>query len=388
MLVRASGLVWKAAILGVLLGQLLTPFPAPARADPGSIAVDSRYPEPPLLGKAAVVYDVDSGKTLYSRHAQEHLAVASVTKLMTALLVLEHGRLDDMTTVSYRAATIGQSTMGLRTGEQLSLRDLLYGLLLPSGNDAAIALAEAVGGSENAFVAAMNARCHALGCTGSHFTTSHGLDGYGNYSSAHDLLLVLLADLRYGTFRSMVNTRTYSVPATAHNYLHFLTNVHEPLWWYPGVEGAKPGNTTEAGFCDALYVVRGGRHIAAVILGMQDRYTDVRNLLDFALDDFTWHSPAGVSTDLESLLYPPDDFSVDGPSRHLAGSDGPGRPWLYYVGTGYYVRPPFLAYDLHHPGLGLPTSQGTTLGSLQVQRFGKTILFYNSTTGALASAPA
>jgi D-alanyl-D-alanine carboxypeptidase len=379
---------WKAGLLCVLAAQLVALFPTPVHGGPGSIAVDVQYPPPPLMGKAAVVYDMDSGLTLYSQGADEHLPVASTTKLMTALLVLEYGHLDDMTTVSYTAAAIGESTMYLRAGEQLSLKDLLYGLLLPSGNDAAIALAEAVSGSESAFVAAMNARCRQLGCTGSHFTTPHGLDGYGNYSTAHDLLRVLLADLRFATFRAIVRTQTYDVPATAHNYSHFLTNVHEPLWWYPGVEGAKPGNTADAGFCDALYAVRGGRHIAAVILGMDDRYTDVRDLLDFAFQNFTWHSPAGISASLEALLSPPDDFSQDNPDRFLTGTDGPGKPWRYYVGTGYYVRPPFLQYVAQHPYLDLPTSQATHLGSLQVQQFGKTVMFYNSTTDALASAPA
>jgi D-alanyl-D-alanine carboxypeptidase len=254
-------------------------------------------------------------------------------------------------------------------------------LLLPSGNDAAIALAEAVGGSQAAFVAAMNARCKRLGCTHSDFTTPHGLDGYGGYSSAHDLLLILKADLRYGTFLSIVRTRTYVVPATAQNYEHDLTNVNEPLWWYPGVLGAKPGNTAAAGFCDVLYVVRGGKHIAAVILGMPDRYTDVRDLLNYAFGDFTWHSPATIPASLEDQLYPSDDFSQDSPDRYLEGSGGPGQSWRYYVGTGYYVRSPFLAYYANHPELGLPTSQATISGSTAVQRFGTTLLLYDKPTG-------
>lgn len=379
---------WKAGLIWILAGLVVSLFTTPAHGDPGSIAVDTHYPPPPLVGKAAVVYDVSSGKTLYSVHAQLQLPVASTTKLMTALLVLEYGHLDDMTTASYKAATIGQSTMYLRAGERLSLRDLLYGLLLPSGNDAAIALSEAVSGSESAFVAAMNARCRKLGCTGSHFTTPHGLDGYGGYSTAHDLLLVMLADLHFATFRAVVSTRTYTIAATAHNYLHRMTNVHEPLWWYPGVEGAKPGNTTDAGFCDALYAVRGGRQVAAVILGMDDRFTDVRDLLNFAFHDFSWHSPATISTSLESLLFPADDFSMDAPRRYLTGADGPNNSWRYYVGTGYFVRSPFLSYYVQHPELGLPTSQATHLGSLQVQRFDKTVVFFNSTTGTLVPAPA
>jgi D-alanyl-D-alanine carboxypeptidase len=316
------------------------------------------------------------------------LPIASTTKLMTALLVLERGHLSDTTTVSYTAATIGQSSMYLNAGEVVTLRDLLYGLLLPSGNDAAIALAEAVSGSEAAFVAAMNARCRQLGCTNTHFTNPHGLDGDGNYSSAHDLVLVLLADLHYGTFRGITGTKTHYIPPTAHNYAHSLVNVNEPLWWYPGVVAGKPGNTTAAGFCSTLYVVRGSRHVALVILGMNDRYTDVRDLLNYVFGDFTWRSPTGINQTLRAVLLPADDLSYDSPYRYLAGSNGPGKPWRYYVGTGYYARTPFLAYYEAHLNLGPPTSRPTLSSSGLEQRFGTTLLSYNQSTNVVRPLPA
>src|SRR6185312_6419323 len=115
--------------------------------------------------------------------------------LMTALLVLEHGKLETLATASANAVAVGGSTMNLYTGEVLSLRNLLYGLLLPSGNDAAVDLAEAVGGTEAHFVAMMNARCAKLGCTHTHFTSPHGLDMVGQYASARDLLRIVRADL-------------------------------------------------------------------------------------------------------------------------------------------------------------------------------------------------
>jgi D-alanyl-D-alanine carboxypeptidase len=358
------------------------------RASAERTGVDTRYPAPPLTGKAAVVYDLDRQETLYSVNPNLGLPIASTTKLMTALLVLERGHLSDTTIVSYTAATIGQSSMYLNAGEVVTLRDLLYGLLLPSGNDAAIALAEAVSGSEAAFVAAMNARCRQLGCTNTHFTNPHGLDGDGNYSSAHDLLLVLLADLHYGTFRGITGTKAYSIPPTARNRAHSLVNVNEALWWYPGVVAGKPGNTTAGGFCSTLYVVRGSRHVALVILGMNDRYTDVRDVLNYAFGDFTWRSPSGINQTLRAVLFPADDLSYDSPYRYLAGSDGPGKSWRYYVGTGYYARTPFLAYYEAHPNLGLPKSQPTLSGSGLVQRFGTTLLSYNHATGVVRALPA
>lgn len=365
------------------LGVCVIPSRPSSAAGSASIGLDFRYSPPPLLASAALVYNLASGKTTYAVNSDAPLPMASTTKLMTALLVLEHGRLDTPATVSYNAASIGQSTMGLYQGEQVSLRDLLYGLLLPSGNDAAITLAEAVGGSEQAFVALMNARCSRLGCTHTHFTSPHGLDAPGHYASARDLLRIALADLHYATFRRIVDTRVYRVAATAHNAAHVLYNVNQPIWWYPGVRGLKSGTTGAAGHCDVLYVQRGGRRFLAVLLGMPDRYTDVRDLLDYALGDFTWHTPATASP-----IYPPDNFSEDWQGRYLTGYDAQGRAWRYYVGTGYYVRQPMLSYAAYHPELGLPVSEATALGGEDVQQFGHTLLIYHPQSATFTLAPA
>ena len=209
----------------------------------------------------------------------------------------------------------------------------------------------------------MNAAAAALGCTGSHFTTPHGLDGYGGYSTAHDLLLVLLADLRFATFRAIVDTRTYTVPATAHNYLHSLTNVHEPSVVVSGRGGSETrqydgGRVLRCALCRARRPAYRRRDP-----GHADRFTDVRDLMNFALHDFTWHSPTGVSASLESLLYPADDFRQDIP-RPLSGRHRKGRAsrGATTLGPGISCARRFW-YDFQHPGIGLPTSQATTLGS-------------------------
>lgn len=346
------------------------------------LALNTTYPPPPLLGRAAIVYDVDHNQVIYAVNPDVPLPMASTTKLMTALLVLEHGHLATLTTVSANAASIGESTMGLVQGETLSLHDLLYGLLLPSGNDAAIALAEAVGGTEANFVAMMNRRCAQLGCTHTHFTSPHGLDAPGHYASARDLLLIARAVAHYATFRRIVSTHTYTVPATSHNDAHTMVNVNQPLWWYPGVTGMKPGNTNNAGDCDVLSVTRAGRHIIAVFLGMPDRYTDVRDVLNFAFHDFTWYSPAHVHP-----IYPVDNFSDDSPDRYLTGVNAHGHPWRYYIGTGYYVRPPMLSYLTSHPSLALPTSRATSNGLSLVQRFGSQQVVYNTPAKTFSIQP-
>lgn len=339
-----------------------------------------QYPPPPLLGSAAILADAKTGRILYAAHADTPLPMASTTKIMTALLALEYGHLDAQVTVSYAAATIGQSTMGLYQGEQISLHELLYGLLLPSGNDAAIAVAEAVGGSEDAFVARMNERCRRLGCTHTHFTSPHGLDDSDHYASARDLLRIARAAMRYPLFRAIVRTRSYVVAATAYNREHDLYNVNQPLWWYPGVAGIKSGTTNAAGHCDVVYARRGTRQVIGVFLGMPDRYTDVRDLLDYGLQDFTWHSPTQAGT-----IYPLDDFSQDGPDRFLRGVDARGR-YRYYVGTGHFVRAPFLYYYIDHPEIGLPTGEAGPYRDGVSQRFGATVLIYDPKTDTLTTS--
>jgi D-alanyl-D-alanine carboxypeptidase len=345
---------------------------APTDAELARSPLDLRYPAPPILGRAALLYDLDSNGTLLSYHADEPLPPASTTKLMTALLVLEHGRLDTPATVSYAAATVGQSSMGLRQGEVLTRRQLLYGLLLPSGNDAAVALAESIAGSQDAFVAMMNARCAQLGCTHTHFMNPHGLPAAGHYTSARDLLLIAQASLRFATLVQIAGTRSYVIPATPSNYAHDLVNIDQPIFWYPGLEGLKSGTTGEAGHCEVLYEVRGGRHLLAVLLGMPNRYTDVRDVLNFGLQNFTWH----LATQAR-YLYMPDDLSQDTPDQTLAATDGKGRPERYYPATGYYLRQPFLAYAQAHPSLGAPTSDVTAFGDDRVQRFSHAVLIYH-----------
>lgn len=382
-MIRASSRLWRVPLLlaVLLLGPCSGGF---AAGQPAIPALDLAYPPPPILGKAAIVYDATAQRVLYAVNPDTPLPMASTTKLMTALLVLEHGNLDTTTMVSTGAVAVGGSTMNLHAGEILSLRDLLYGLLLPSGNDAAVALAEAVGGIEGQFVAAMNSRCAQLGCTHTHFTSPHGLDMPGHYASARDLLRIVQADLHYATFRAIVATRTYSIPATAQHYAHYLVNVNEPLWWYPGVVGAKPGNTTNAGFCDVVVARQGKREIIVVTLGMPDRYTDVRDLLNFAFADFTWHSPSSIPALLETRLYPRDDFYLDSPYNYLTGQDARGRPYRYYIGTGYYLQAPFTAYLIAHPALGLPTSEAVAQGPLSAQRFGRAVLLYNARTATFS----
>jgi len=346
------------------------PVPAPQTAATTVLA----YPAPPIQAKAALLIDASDGQVLYSKNANAELPMASTTKITTAVLTLEHAKLSAMVRVSEQAATIGQSTMGLRAGEVLTVRQLLYGLLLNSGNDAAIALAQYVGGTVQHFVVMMNTLAHTLHMTHTHYVTPHGLDEPHHYTSAHDLAIIAQYAMRDPRFRQIVATKSYVVPATSHNAEHWLENVNQVLFWYPGVDGVKPGNTDNAGLCQVVDVQRDGKHLLAVLLNTPNLITDIRNLLDFGLHDFRWvQGPAYWDT----------------PSSDLSGGEG-NDAWVYYLGAGHYIRGAFLSYFQSHGGvdtLGYPRTEQIDMNGHTVQFFQNAELIYDRKDGFVYQAP-
>lgn len=314
------------------------------------------YPAPPIQAKAAYLIDVTSHQVLYARNADARLPMASTTKITTAALVLARAHLGDMVTVSRNAATVGESTMSLVKGERLSVRDLLYGLLLNSGNDAAVALAEHVGGSERRFVSMMNDLAHSLGMRDTHYVTPHGLDAPHHYTSARDLATIALYAMRDPTFRRIVATTDYHIPATKHNREHWLGNINRVMYWFPGVDGVKPGDTDAAGLCQVVSDWRAGRHLLAVLLNTPTLWIDIRNLLDYGSRDFRW-----VQAPVWS----------DGPADVISGGSG-SHAYTYFFGAGHYVRGGFLQYFNTHGGLqtlGYPRTEAIRVGSATLQYF-------------------
>jgi D-alanyl-D-alanine carboxypeptidase (penicillin-binding protein 5/6) len=223
---------------------------------------------------------------LFALRPDDPLPPASTAKLMTALIVLQQANLDDVVTVSQAAAETSGSRMGLTVGETLTVRELLYGLLLPSGNDAAVALAEHVAGGEAAFVALMNDQAARLGLTATHFTGPHGMDADGQTTSAADLLAVARAALEYPLFAQIVATPAAEIGEMA------LTNTNELLGKYPGADGIKTGTSDAGGECLVASATRRGHRLLAIVLGSEARYTDVRALFDFAGNGWQWTATA------------------------------------------------------------------------------------------------
>jgi serine-type D-Ala-D-Ala carboxypeptidase (penicillin-binding protein 5/6) len=232
-------------------------------------------PVPRIDAPALVLMDLAAGQVLYQRAAASARPVASLTKLMTALLVLEaeEGRLDrtvrvDPDAVFGRGQYGAGSVLGLRPGERVSVRGLLAGLLLGSANDAAEALAIEESGSVGAFVTVMNARARALGMAETTFASPHGLDDRG-VSSASDILTLLREVRRHTAFRRLVASRVVVVRSDSAPPRR-IQNRNVMLWLYPGASGVKTGSTAGAGYCLVATAERGGRELAAVVLGGRD----------------------------------------------------------------------------------------------------------------------
>lgn len=247
---------------------------------------------PPVKAKAALLMDFASGKVLFDKAAHQRLPPASTTKIMTALLTLEQGRLDADGPISSLAAGQPCTCMGLTAGQRFTTRELLYGLLLPSGNDAAIALAERGAPSPQAFVDKMNARARELRLVDTHFVNPHGLDDPAHLSSAYDLAQLARYTLQsQPLFDHYVKTAHMVLTATPGHPEVRLDNLNQLLGSYVGADGVKTGTTPAAGESLVGSVTRDSHRLLMVVLGSTDRYADARAILDEAFGSYTWLRP-------------------------------------------------------------------------------------------------
>lgn len=257
-------------------------------AQGGPILVSEVAP-PAINGVATTIIEEPCGALLYSYNAHQPLAPASLTKIATALVAIERedpaAMVDVQVDGAELAATTDSTVMGLEPGQRLSLRDLLYGLLLPSGNDAAIAIAEHIGGSIPAFVEMMNAKMEELGLQDTHFTNPHGLDDPALYTSALDIAELGRELLRQPELAAIVRTRSYQ-PAWDGP---ILWNNNLLLVSYPGALGVKIGYTDQAQQTIVAAAERQGRRLIISVLGSSDMYRDAIALFDWA---FTNTSPS------------------------------------------------------------------------------------------------
>ena len=226
-----------------------------------------------VSARGAVVIDADTGETLFEQNADSRLPMASTTKIMTALVALGEGDLDRVYIVKPEYAAVEGSSMYLKAGETLSLRDTLYGLMLASGNDAAVAIAGECGGM-TAFVGKMNAKAAELGLMDTHFDNPNGLPSDTHYTTAHELAKITAAALKDPVFRQIVSTKSCTVSG------HALSNHNRLLSMYDGAIGVKTGYTRAAGRCLVSAAERNGRTIIAVTLNDPNDWNDHMEMLD------------------------------------------------------------------------------------------------------------
>lgn len=250
---------------------------------------------PPLPGvHAAALIEENSGQQLYGRNDSARVAIASTTKLMTALVVLHHSRLSDVFTDPDFIPAAEDSQIHLEPGERMSVHDLLIAMMLPSADDAAEDLAYNVGhGSVARFVAMMNARARALHLTHTHYTTPIGLDTPGNYSSAHDLLVLARYLLRSEPFIRAIVSKKSAVLRTGH-YVRHVTNLNDLVARYPWINGVKTGHTLQAGYVLVASGTRDGMSFTGVVLGTPSeaaRDASALSLLSYGFDNFRLRTP-------------------------------------------------------------------------------------------------
>lgn len=251
---------------------------------PQQIIQNNTIPVPQLTAVSAVSYDLSSNRLLYMKNAQEKRPMASLTKIMTAVVSLEHPKPDDKYLVT-NDALVGEDSVGIAAGEIFSQNDLLYGLVLHSGNDAAMTLALNFPGGVTAFMKAMNEKAASLGLVNTHFTNPTGLEGDGDqHTTAYDLLVITRFALQqFPQFRRVVSTFDYIIPQTATHQEYDLENETNLLTSYPGVQGVKDGFTPEAGLCLVTYLNYQNHKIIAIVLGSDNRRNDMKQLLDYSL---------------------------------------------------------------------------------------------------------
>jgi D-alanyl-D-alanine carboxypeptidase len=264
--------------------------PLPARAATATTKAPAQTgtaSAPDVHAQSIAVVDEASGALLYGRDPHARLAPASLTKVLTALVALRDGQLTQRITVQFDPGQLSDSTlMGIHPGETYTLQDLLYGLMLPSGNDAALAIANGVAGSEAGFVARMNAQVASLGLTDSHFVNPHGLDAPGHYASASDLAMAARYGMtHFATFRQLAGAQSWVVHGTRAFTVH---NLNRFLGSYPGADGVKIGYTEAAGHTIVASATRNGHRVYVVLLNCGDIAADSTPLFDWAFANFTW----------------------------------------------------------------------------------------------------
>lgn len=295
---RGKVRIWSVLLALVLLTGAALPVQATEETGENGAAAEQQigegetgWPALEITARAAILMDAGSGTVLYEKNADEALPPASVTKIMTILLIMEaidSGKIsyDDTVTASEAAASMGGSQIWLKVGETMTVRDMLKAICIVSANDASYAMAEFLDGSADAFVARMNSRAAELGCTNTHFCNPTGLPAEGHATSARDLALISRELLKHPDIRQFTLTWMDSLRDGASE----LVNTNKLIKTYKGITGLKTGSTDEAKYCLSATAERDGMELIAVLLAAptsKERFQDAATLLDYGYANYT-----------------------------------------------------------------------------------------------------
>lgn len=380
---------WTAIFLVlVILFTLAVPAAAEGQAEeiPESTAQSSAGLGFSMTAYAALLIELNTGATLYAFNANEQHYPASLTKIMTCMLALENGNLEDILTVSSTALDgldEAGSTAGLVEGEQMSLLNMLYCVMVSSANEACNVVAEYVSGSIEAFVDLMNQRAQELGCTGTHFANPHGLHDENHYTTAYDLSLIVRQALQYEEFRTICNTASYTLPATNMHEARTMNTTNELLSvnsanYYSKAEGVKTGFTSPARRCLISTADNGNLHLLAVILGADTVYNEdlgtwfpqnfpeCINLFEYGFQNYT------IATVLNTL-YPLAEIPVNQSAGSQTVALAPAKELRTLVPSDYNEDDLQMDIQLIGDSVDAPVAAGDVLGTVTVSFQGQVL---------------
>lgn len=310
-----------------------------------------------LTSTSAILMEQDTKRILYGKNERNKVKIASTTKILTAIVAIENNSLDEMVTISKKAAGTGGSTVGLKSGSEVSLKSLMYGMLLKSGNDCAVAIAEHVGGDVTTFAEMMNEKAYEIGAKDTHCTNPHGLDTENNYSTAYDLALITCYAKTNDTLSKILGTESITIPFGASS--KYLANTNKLLFTYEYCDGGKTGFTNGANRCLVATAKKDDLKVVAVILGANTtdiRFNEAQTLLKYGIDNYKM-------MDISDSI----NWYIDIPVYK-------GNIYSYVKKFNFNKRLPLKEGELNEiyisqtilPSLHAPVSRGTYLGTLEL----------------------
>lgn len=338
-----SKLIVMSVIAGTLFGYVNEQF------------VYAKEEVPFVHAASACLMDVDTGRVLYAKFANQPMRIASLTKIVTAWIAVRQGKLDKTVTISRNAAYKEGSSVYLKTGERVKLRDLLYAMMLRSGNDAATAVAEAVAGNTDQFAALMNAEVKRLHLHNSHFVNPHGLDASGHYSSAYDLAQMTTHALKVPLFHRIVSTKYYDFSRLEPSDHVRMKNKNKLLWQMDQADGVKTGYTRASGRCLASSASRDGRQVVLIVLNDPSDWLDAKNLLSYGL---TAYQRVNVAKNNQRFYALP---VRDGVAERVTATAQ--RPFYYPLSRNEISE---ISYQIENKPLRAPIRSGQIVGKVKI----------------------